>query len=199
MRSRAALDMSKKYGLFHWLFPGKSPALVENMIEGSSLDSKVYLVHDGGGPVATFTLERLPLSDYYPPGVWTEEASPALYLSSFAVAPAVQGGGLGRAALAMAEDRAAALGAAWLRLDCIREHPRLARFYSLAGFKIRGQPVAQAVRNPARDVCAECGPGSPADGACAPHAPALLHCILFEKKIGTSRNCTGDAIASGKN
>eukprot|EP00047_Mylnosiga_fluctuans_P004900 m.237187 g.237187 ORF g.237187 m.237187 type:complete len:264 (-) comp13096_c0_seq1:171-962(-) len=224
----AANDMYKRYGLFHWIEPGKSAALVESMIEGSALCSAVYLcfrprathitvrspsppqepfgaTHGGASPspaqtpgaltlsstaptllpghdlVATFTLERTPLSPYYPPGAWLEPTAPAVYLSNLAVMPTAQGQGLGRDVIALAEIMARSMDARWIRLDYVVEHPRLERLYRSAGFVgAKCELVPQIIRNPACGhhsfPCMEstCGSRSP---------PATLHCALMEKAI----------------
>jgi len=92
--------------------------------------SEVFLAFSGADLVAAF---RLLSSD---PVVWPEAGgSDALYLYNLAVRRRWSGQGLGPRLLAWAEDRAAAAGRPFLRLDCFANSPRLSRYYEAAGFQ----------------------------------------------------------------
>ncbi len=187
----AARDLLAEFGFIHWLFPGKSPALVARL--AAAPDTAVFLARDAlGAPLATFTLARAPLSTYYDAAAWAEPGAPAAYLGNLAVAPARTRAGLGARALAAAAREAAArFGARFLRCDAVAEHPRLARFYARGGFVARGTPPRLGIKNPFAGGAAEAAaaPGAPPYAAAAarpPPADATVYvtCQAFELAIG---------------
>jgi len=68
-------------------------------------------------------------------GTWSVDSSPAVYVHRLAVAQAHRGSRLGQRLLAWVEAKAADRGAAFVRLDCASDNPRLRRFYEQQGFR----------------------------------------------------------------
>jgi len=182
-------------GFVHWLYSarGKSPALVARLAEAPT--SAVLVALDAAGaPLGTATISALPLSVYYDEAAWEEPGAPAAYLANLAVDPARARGGLGRALVAAAAAEARARwGARWLRCDAVAEVPRLAEFYTRAGFAVRGASVALPLPNPFAGGRAE-APAAPgrapyvANPSAPPPAddPAVVTCVCWEAPIRDS-------------
>jgi GNAT superfamily N-acetyltransferase len=93
-----------------------------------------FLAWRGTDAVGTM---RLTPSD---PRFWPDALpGEALYLHRLAVRRAFAGGPVSSALLRGAVARAAAAGAAFLRLDCDRERPRLRRVYERFGFSFHSE------------------------------------------------------------
>ena len=95
---------------------------------------EVYLFRLDGRPVGTLVLQ------------WSDEetwgggvADDAGYVHGLAIRREWAGKGLGRALLKWAEDRTAAAGRDYLRLDCAAENRALNAYYGRAGFRRRGR------------------------------------------------------------
>ncbi len=98
-------------------------------VEQGLAEEETLLGYVRATPVATATLQR---SD---PTIWGPDAviaPAALYMHRLATS--IPGSGLGAAMLAASEERAIAIGAELLRLDCSAESKRLRRYYRELGY-----------------------------------------------------------------
>jgi GNAT superfamily N-acetyltransferase len=104
----------------------------------------LYLACRQGEAVATFCLgQRRPL--FYPPALFSRPEAPAVYLSSMAVAPQVQGQGIGRWCLGQAEGLAARQHLTCLRLDAYEGPAGAGPFYEKCGYRALGRvPLSEA-------------------------------------------------------
>ena len=93
---------------------------------------ELFVVEADGEPAATFTLL---LDDT---SFWGERPPDAVYLHKLAVRPGFRGRGLGARIVEWVERRAAEAGRAYLRLDCLRDDPRIRGWYESLGFEHRG-------------------------------------------------------------
>ena len=131
--------MAAELGLWHWVPPITLPELLAAAAERDvwALVSPASPAAAAGGEVvgAVITGPSSP-APYVSSSMFADPAAPALYISKLAVRPALQGGGLGRAALAALEALARERGLASLRLDALRAVPNLPRLYARAGFAV---------------------------------------------------------------
>jgi ribosomal protein S18 acetylase RimI-like enzyme len=72
------------------------------------------------------------------PAPWADVDAPAAYLNRLAVAPALQGHGIGAACLDAVATRARGLGARAVRCDVLAANAPLRRFYERYGYRLRG-------------------------------------------------------------
>jgi GNAT superfamily N-acetyltransferase len=93
---------------------------------------ELFVVEVDGEPAATFTL----LWD--DPSFWGERPPDAAYLHKLAVRPRYRGRGLGTRIVEWVDRHAAEAGRAYLRLDCLRDDPRIRGYYEELGFEHRG-------------------------------------------------------------
>ena len=98
----------------------------------------LYLATCGGVPAATFCLARRRPS-FYAPTLFARPDAPASYLSSMAVAPALQRQGLGRWCLEQAEALAARQRLAYMRLDAYEGPAGAGPFYQKCGYRAVGR------------------------------------------------------------
>ena len=92
--------------------------------------------------------------------VWGEVPDDAGYVHGLAIRRDEAGKGLGRELLRWAEDRAAAAGKGYLRLDCAASNRALNAYYEGAGFRPRGRSFVWGL-----EVCLyEKAVGSPVAG-----------------------------------
>jgi ribosomal protein S18 acetylase RimI-like enzyme len=104
--------------------------------------SLMLVLEDGPGLLACCQLE-----DY---------GSGLTYFGTFAVSPAAQGGGIGRALMAQAERQAvASFGAVALEMTVLAQQDKLLAWYERLGFRRTGEtrpfPVDQTFAQPLRD------------------------------------------------
>jgi GNAT superfamily N-acetyltransferase len=96
---------------------------------------EVFVGEHDGEPVATVTI----LTD--DPQYWGTRPPDALYVHKLAVARAHAGLGIGTEIIRWADRRAASLGRAFLRLDCLGDSRGIRRYYERLGFEHRGDLV----------------------------------------------------------
>ncbi len=99
-------------------------------LAAAARDHEVWALEEGGAPVACVTLIAKPR---------------ALYVSKLAVAPGRQGGGLGRAMIALAEDRARGLGLPALELQTRIELLENHAAFAAMGFRVTGESAHPAM------------------------------------------------------
>ena len=100
----------------------------------------VYLAGEPGAPpIATVTLqwEDLPY--------WGARPADAGYIHRLAVRPERHAEGWGRRLIAWAEERTAAAGRPWLRLDCVAANPGIRRYYTEQAFRQVGEVTVGGV------------------------------------------------------
>lgn len=122
-------------GIEQW-GPGSSPRqrIVDRMERG-----EVYLFRLAGRPVGTLVLQ------WSDEETWGDVADDAGYVHGLAIRRDQIGKELGRTLLKWAEDRAAAAGKEYLRLDCAAENRALNAYYARAGFGCRGRASVQGL------------------------------------------------------
>jgi len=130
--------MAAQLGLRHWV-----PPITLAELRAAAAERDVWALMSPaaaaeGGEVVVGAVITGPSSPapYVSAAMFADPAAPALYISKLAVRPALQGGGLGRAALAALEALARERGLASLRLDALRAVPNLPRLYARAGFAV---------------------------------------------------------------
>jgi ribosomal protein S18 acetylase RimI-like enzyme len=101
------------------------------------VEREVWLVRRDGAPIATYTLGTSAVRPYAP-APWADVDAPATYLNRLAVAPALQGQGIGAKCLDAVATRSRALGARTVRCDVLAANGPLCRFYERHGFRRRG-------------------------------------------------------------
>lgn len=94
---------------------------------------EVYLAVLGGRAVGNVVLQ------WSDEETWGDAPDDAGYVHGLAIRRALAGRGLGRDLLRWAEDRAAAAGKQYLRLDCAAQNRTLNEYYTRAGFRFRGR------------------------------------------------------------
>ena len=94
---------------------------------------EMYLAELAGRAVGTFALQ------WSDEETWGRVPDDAGYVHGLAVCRDFAGKGLGRELLGWAENRAAASGKRYLRLDCVAENTALNEYYERAGFSHRGR------------------------------------------------------------
>ncbi len=124
---REAAQWIQAKGIDQWPADGFSREQTAVRVEAG----EVYLALRDGEAAGTLQLQR---SD---PFIWGAMPDDALYVHRLAVRRAFAGQGLGHALLRWAEERAAAAGKTYLRLDCMEENEALNRYYRQAGFSLR--------------------------------------------------------------
>lgn len=97
---------------------------------------EVYLAFLDGRPVGNIVLQ------WSDGETWGDVADDAGYVHGRAVRREFAGHGLGRELLRWADNRAAAAGKKYLRLDCPAESRALNDYYERAGFRFRGRASA---------------------------------------------------------
>ena len=130
----AALWLASR-GIEQW-GPGSSPRrrIVDRMKNG-----EVYLFRLDGWPVGTLVLQ------WSDEETWGDVADDSGYVHGLAIRRDQAGKGLGRELLCWAEDRVAAAGKEYLRLDCAAENRALNAYYERAGFRRRGRASVQGL------------------------------------------------------
>jgi GNAT superfamily N-acetyltransferase len=98
----------------------------------------VYVVHDAGELVATFTLAP-EAARPYAPEPWSARGAKALYLNRLAVDPVRQGRGLGGWCLEQVATRGREAGAGAVRCDVLTANAALRAFYERHGYAPRGE------------------------------------------------------------
>jgi ribosomal protein S18 acetylase RimI-like enzyme len=107
-------------------------------VERDVVEREVWLVRRDGAPIATYTLATS-AARAYAPAPWADVEAPAAYLNRLAVAPTVQGQGIGAWCLDAIAARARALGARAVRCDVLAANAPLRRFYERHGYRLRGE------------------------------------------------------------
>jgi GNAT superfamily N-acetyltransferase len=116
-----------RLGFEQWPVPFPQEELRQRIERG-----EIYVVEVDGEPSATFTL----LWD--DPFYWGERPPDSVYLHKLAVRRAFAGRGLGPEIVDWVEREAASKGRQFVRLDCIRDNPRIRAYYERLGFEHRG-------------------------------------------------------------
>lgn len=130
----AAGEALARQGFANWLPPYPLERLARDVDERD-----VYVVHSADAEVAaTFTLAPTAARPYQP-APWPDADLPAQYLNRLAVAPALQGRGLGSWCLREIERLARAAGARAIRCDVLAANAVLRRFYERHGYVARGK------------------------------------------------------------
>ena len=96
---------------------------------------EMYLAELRGRAVGTLALQ------WSDEETWGDVPEDAGYIHGLAIRRAFAGKGLGRELLRWAEDKVAASGKEYLRLDCIAENRSLNEYYGRAGFSYRGEAL----------------------------------------------------------
>ncbi|MEZ0260827.1 MAG: GNAT family N-acetyltransferase [Alphaproteobacteria bacterium] len=116
--------------------------ILHRAIFGGSL----FVIEEEGRLLASFTLDTI-VADYCKPEWFTHPADPAFYLRSLSVRVDAQGRGVGRAAMAEAENLARKRGMKALRCDAYEGAASAGGFYEKCGFKplrrgaVNGTPI----------------------------------------------------------
>jgi ribosomal protein S18 acetylase RimI-like enzyme len=106
-------------------------------VERDIVEREVWLVRRDGAPIATYTLATSAVRPYAP-APWTDVDAHAVYLNRLAVAPALQGQGIGAECLEAVATRARLLGARAVRCDVLAANAPLRDFYERHGYRLRG-------------------------------------------------------------
>ena len=97
-------------------------------IRADIITREVYVVEQNTALVATYTVGPTAVHPYVPPP-WSQPAARAAYLNRMAVAPALQGRGLGSLCLADLARRVEQAGGGAIRCDVLAANRRLHAFY----------------------------------------------------------------------
>jgi GNAT superfamily N-acetyltransferase len=118
------------------------PYPIERMRE-EALSREIYLVSEGGAPVATYTITTT-MPHPYPPAIFAPDVR-ALYLNRLAVVPSRWRGGLGRACMDDVEARARTAGCRVVRFDAFQGNVGILDFYRRLGYVDRGPFVVEKI------------------------------------------------------
>lgn len=121
-------DIQNRLGLNNWAVPYPL-----ELVQAQAEAGFVWVLEEEGQFLGTFTLD-FTLPDEYQPDWFTEPHAPAAYLHRLAVAPDIQGRGLGGYALREVERVAREAGAHWLRFDAYSRNAGIQTFYRKQGF-----------------------------------------------------------------
>jgi ribosomal protein S18 acetylase RimI-like enzyme len=102
-------------------------AQVRDRVDGVD-GAQVYLAESAGAPAGAFSLQ------WSDPEVWGDDPQSAGYLHMLSVHRRAKGMDLGRRMLQFAEERLAAMGIEYFRLDCWSKSAVLCAYYPTAGF-----------------------------------------------------------------
>lgn len=100
---------------------------------------EMYLAEMDGRPVRTLALQ------WSDEETWGDVPDDAGYVHGLAIRRGYAGKGLGCALLRWAENRVAASGGKYLRLDCAAENRALNEYYERAGFEHRGRVMVRGL------------------------------------------------------
>jgi len=125
-------------GLTHW----KEAHTLERVVKRIK-ERNVFLLEVKGSEVATITLDNKSPSYYRDSDklFWSNPDAAALYISSLAVLPESQGGGLATQLLTFAEEQARKQGLKYIRFDAVAHYKALTRFYVSRGYRVVGSRV----------------------------------------------------------
>jgi GNAT superfamily N-acetyltransferase len=134
-----AVDLKDRCGLNHWMPPNYP---MESMLKDAN-ELEVYALTSGKTPIGTFTLETTMPASYLKYGNihWQILDVLAVYVHKLAVLPDWQGQGLGTWCLQAIERLAADRGYAAVRLDGVKTHSKLLRFYASRGYQQVGELI----------------------------------------------------------
>lgn len=134
LRTAVAAHLTARYGQGHW-----SGRASERGVLFDLRNSRVYMVRQGGRLIATLNLAtKKPWAidkTYFTP------CKRALYLTSMAVAPALQGRGIGRLCLEEIRPIAKSWPAHAIRLDAYDAAAGAGEFYRKCGYREMGRVV----------------------------------------------------------
>jgi GNAT superfamily N-acetyltransferase len=134
LRTQAAMHLTEAHGRGHW-----SSAVSDRGVLGRMRTGSVFVARRRGRVIATLCLtSRKPWA--IDPSYFTPVQRP-LYLVDMAVAPDVQGMGIGRACLEEAERIARAWPADAIRLDAYDAPAGAGAFYQRCGYREAGREV----------------------------------------------------------
>ena len=128
LRGRAAHDLTGRFGPGHWSGAATASGVVAGM-----KDSRIFIVRRGSAVVATFRLSAVKPWAMHDTG-FTPCHHP-LYLTDMAVAPDLQGHGIGRRCLTRAVKCARQWPADVIRLDAYDTDAGAGLFYEKCGFR----------------------------------------------------------------
>jgi ribosomal protein S18 acetylase RimI-like enzyme len=117
-------------GIYQWPDPFPRDRTAE-LVDGGEF----YLALVDGEPAATFALL------WSDPSFWGEQPPLAGYVHAIAVRRSYAGQRLGEKLLDWADERIAAAGREFLRLDCMSDNAVLREYYERLGFEPRGEAV----------------------------------------------------------
>ncbi len=132
-----AFDLKERFGLSHWMSPIYP---LERMLKDAD-ELEVYALTSGATLVGTFTLETTMPSSYLKYGNirWQLSDVSAVYVHKLAILPDRQGQGLGTWCLQAIERLAASQDYRAARLDGVKTHSKLLRFYESRGYQKVGE------------------------------------------------------------
>jgi GNAT superfamily N-acetyltransferase len=134
LKEEVADDLTRKFGKGHWSSFGTEAGVIRAV-----KSSTVWVAKRRGGLIAMLSLSRKkPWA--IDPAYFTAATKP-LYLTDMAVAPALQGQGIGRECLAEAQRIAAGLSADAIRLDAYDGPAGAGAFYAKCGYREVGRAV----------------------------------------------------------
>jgi GNAT superfamily N-acetyltransferase len=138
LRVATARDLTERYGRGHW-----SGETTERSVAAQLRSAYVWVARRGRAVVATFQLS--PRKPWAIDRRYFSAAERPLYLTNIAVRPDLQGGGIGRRALAAVVQIAAAWPADAIRLDAYDAAAGAGVFYGKCGFREVGRVVYRGV------------------------------------------------------
>lgn len=125
----AAAHWMQANGITQWK-PGEKD---EDHFRRRLADGEVWLAEAAGHLVGAFELW------WQDEPAWGARPPEAGYVHRLMVARGRAPAGTGRAMLTHAEQRTAATGRTWSRLDCVSSNPRLRTYYEAAGYTVVGE------------------------------------------------------------
>ncbi|MBC2838077.1 GNAT family N-acetyltransferase [Robiginitalea sp. SC105] len=120
-------------GIFQWTETYPSREAFQQDIDRGEL----WVLDLGQGPVGTLVLSEV-MDEEYRQVLWLTPNDRNRYVHRLGVHPDLQGRGYARKLMDFAEARAAAEGAASIRLDTFSRNPRNQRFYEQRGYQRLG-------------------------------------------------------------
>lgn len=139
LRTEVADHLTRRFGQGHW------SALVTERGERRSLKTTRILIARDEASCIVGTLRLGTKKPWAIDTAYFAEVGRALYLTDMAVAPALQGNGIGRRLIEEAKEAAAAWPADALRLDAYDHAAGAGGFYAKCGFRRVGRVVYRGV------------------------------------------------------
>ena len=127
LRGRVARDLTDRFGPGHWSGVATASGVIAGM-----MDSRIFIVRHGASVVATFRVSAV--KPWAMRDACFTPCHQPLYLTDMAVAPELQGRGIGRRCLARAVKCARQWPADAIRLDAYDTSAGAGAFYERCGF-----------------------------------------------------------------